>query len=453
MHETQTLARFAADLRLESVPSDVVAFARRLILDTVGVALGCARLPWSLAVYQPITALGGRPDATIVVHGDRVSVDNAAFANACFAHGFELDDVHSQAMTHPGVVVIPAALAVAEREGADGRACLGAVLAGYEVMLRIAWSVSPHLLARGHHSPPAAGPFGAAVAAGRLLGLDAAGLHSALGIASSHAAGLMEYTQGGGSVKRLHAGIPAHAGIRSALFAQAGITAPPAALEGVRGFCRVFVDECDLSRLTRDLGTLWLTPGTTMKAYSCNASIHPAIDALSELLRNHALQGGNLANVEVGVSKDHVVRVGAIREPQDVLGMQFSLPFSLALTTLRGGNGPAQYREENLRAPDLLDFARRVHVYEDAEAEKLRGHRYTAVVTVTTRSGASFSQRVTAAKGTPDRPLSVEEIHAKFRDLAGLNLPSPRVEELIARFEALDEEPNVAALMARTRAG
>ena len=196
-------------MKSADVQAEVRRRASMLVLDLIGCQIAGIQMPWSKRIHDtiaPLTAPGG---ASVVQYRDQLAPDGAAFINSAFAHSNESDDTHLKTPTHPGAVIIPAAMAVAESLDLDGQALLDAVIVGYEVMLRVSYSVSPHLIAQGHHPPPAVGPFGAAAAASRLMGLNVEETLNAMAIGGSHSAGLQEYTQTGGSVKRLHCAIPA----------------------------------------------------------------------------------------------------------------------------------------------------------------------------------------------------------------------------------------------------
>jgi 2-methylcitrate dehydratase PrpD len=448
-HEiTKRLAQFVYELRYEDIPAEVIAKAKSSILDQLGCQIAFAELPWSQQVYRTIMELGGRGESTIVGYGDKTSAENAAFVNSSFNHGHELDDTFFPIPTHPGAVIVPTALAVGEREAISGRDLLLAVVVGHEVMLRVGLGVARSLLWRGHHTPPAVGPFGAAAAAGRILRLAAEPFLHALGIAGSFAGGLLEYTRTGSSVKRIHCAIPAQAGIRAAYLARQGLTGPPTILEGEKGFCKVFVDAYNLDRIVERLGEEWTIMDVSIKGYDCCHLIHAPIEATRHVLAHHSIDPAAIERIVVRTSRQGKVHCGVIVEPEDVLGAQFSFAFSLALTILRGGNGFKHYVEEELRAPDLVQLARRVEVEEDEEFERMYPESFGGGVEISMQDGTSFSARVPYQKGHPRNPLTPSEIRAKFRRLARIaKLPSERAEKVISLVDGLEEVANVAHLL------
>src|SRR5208337_437183 len=198
--ETRQLARFAASLTSEQIPHHVRARAIDILIDQLGVELGCSHLPWAKQVRETCRRAGGTAEATVIRYGDRLPLAAAAFVNSTFGHSFEFDDANPLRHGHPGAELIPSLMAIAEREHRSGRDFLTAFVAAYEVRGHIGWAVSPDLLEQGGPQySTTCGPFGVATGAARLLGLDAEGIRDAIGIAGSYSGGLMQYDHGGGS--------------------------------------------------------------------------------------------------------------------------------------------------------------------------------------------------------------------------------------------------------------
>ena len=234
MNETTFLAEQAARLTYDDLPAVVGATAKLLLLDPLGGQLAFATLPWGKAAMRYTAAKQGAGRSTVAFYGLKANAEDAAFCNGVFGHGFEMDDVEMQTTSHPAVCVIPAVLAVGEQEASSGREVLCALVAGYETFLRFAHAADS-MRHRFFHSSSVSGAFGAAAAAGQLLGFDEAVMRDALAIATTQASGNTEYTCSGGTVKRTLGALGAYAGVRSALLAQAGITGSAQALRGGAG--------------------------------------------------------------------------------------------------------------------------------------------------------------------------------------------------------------------------
>jgi 2-methylcitrate dehydratase PrpD len=301
-----------------------------------------------------------------------VQAPSAALANGALAHAFELDALtRPGAGAHPGATVLPPALAVAQQAGVNGskrlggRALIAAFVAGNEAMIRIGRATGHTNEARGFHAPGTTGPFGAAVACGHLLGLDAGKMANALGIAGSLAGGLLEFARGdGGMVKRLHLGRASEAGVLAASLAQAGFTGPRTVLEGEFGFLRVFCTEFDEAALTRNLGHEYVTLSTVLKRYPVHATAHAAVRAVRDLQGEHRFAGGDVETITVTGNRRMIER-HAIAEPADLMLAQYSIPFCVALALFREARDPESYDESALADPQIRALTRRVRIVPD----------------------------------------------------------------------------------------
>jgi 2-methylcitrate dehydratase PrpD len=446
--ESAQLAAYAAEFRLADASAEVVRFAKRAVLDQLGCQIAGATLPWSLQFRDAVLSTGTGGDATVAYHGDRVSVDNAAFLNSAFGHGNEMDDASVRTPSHCGAVAVPAGIAVAEHVRSPGSRVLEAVIVGYEVMMRISYATEPQMRRRGHHSPTAIGPFGAAAAAAHLMGLDKSATLNALAIAGSHAAGLAEYTRGGGSVKRIHCAIATAAGVRSAIMAAHGITGPPAVLEGERGFCKVFAGESDVTQLTRGLGSVYLILETGFKRYSCAFITHTALEAMDAIVAREGIAPADIAAIVVGASADNVKHFyPGPYPPTNLVSAQFSMGYCLAQRLLRGGNGFWDWHAEDLGAPDLAALAARVTTVVDPIAEDERRDNMGTLVSVTTHDGRVFEERQRYSKGLPENPMSDAEFRDKFNGLAVPQLGGHVADEIAGLVENLADANDVSDLV------
>ncbi|MBL24819.1 MAG: hypothetical protein CMM48_13080 [Rhodospirillaceae bacterium] len=440
MNETRILADWVSGLKIEDIPDEVVEHAERFLLDNLGCQLAGATTPWSRQFYDVVkkTRSGGSGAATVSFYGDRLSPDDAAFLNATFNHANECDDTHLKSPTHPGQIAVPSAMAMAEYAGCDGDRLLLAVIAAYEVMIRISWSCAPYLIYRGHHPPVGVGPFGAATAGAIILGFDKQTALDCYGIAGSHSAGLIEYTKTGGSVKRIHAGIPTQGGVRATLFAEAGITGPASILEGEKGFCKVFAGDYDLTRLTDELGTRWHMLDNGLKPYACCHLIHFVFDAIDELRDQKDFGPDDLDELIVYTNSEPILsHIGSITEPTDILGAQFSLPFSTAMRIhhggrgMEGGNGFWDYLEVDVKNQALIETANKIKVMVAADRERYLTVDTGAGVVVKLKDGTEMESKLAHSWGLPENPLSDADLAAKFHYLNDPILPQGRAQQII----------------------
>lgn len=453
MNETKALADWAANLKLQDVPAQVQDYARCFILDNFGCQIAGATLPWSQTYYEVMKKTRSGSHATVAYFGDKMSPDDAAFLNSTFNHANETDDTHLKSPTHPGGIAVPAAMAMAEYARANGDKLLLAVIAAYEIQIRISWACSPFLIYRGHHPPVGVGPFGAAAAGAILMGLDAETTLNALAIAGSHSAGLIEYTKTGGSVKRIHSAIPTAAGVRAALFAHAGITGPHSILEGEKGFCKVFAGEYDLDRLTEGLGTRYHLLDNALKPYSCCHLIHAAFDALDNVRDRVPFAPEDVESVLVYTNSEPILsHIGSIIEPEDILGAQFSLPFSMAMRLhhggrgVNGGNGFWDYPKVDVKNPVLVKTARTVKcvVANNSEWERVdKG----AGIEVTLKDGRTLKEIVPYSKGLPENPMSPAEVEEKFCSLVDPIVPAGRSKQIIDAVNQVESIHNIDELV------
>ena len=457
MHETRTIAEWAIGLNLSEIPEEVKAHARRFILDNFGCQVAGATLPWSKDYREVITRTRSGNGATVAYYGDRLAPDDAAFLNSAFNHANETDDTHLKSPTHPGGIAVPAALALAEYAGGDGEKLLLAVIAAYEVQIRLSWACSPHLIYKGHHPPVGVGPFGAAIAGAIMKEFDLETTINALGIAGSHSAGLIEYTKTGGSVKRIHSAIPTQAGVRAALFAEIGITAPHTILEGEKGFCKVFAGEYDLTRLTDGLGETWHLLDNGLKPYSCCHLIHAAFDALDNIRDETPLRPEDVNAVRVATNSEPILsHIGSIMEPDDILGAQFSLPFSVAMRLhngnrgVQGGNGFWDYTDVDFKDSELLETARKVSVFVAEDDSEWSSVDKGAGVEVETKDGRVLKETVTFSKGLPENPMTQAEVEEKFRYLVDPVMPKgvpQAIVETVNEVESVQDINEIVKLL------
>lgn len=453
MHESRTLAEWVAGLRYEDVPDDVREHARRFILDNIGCQIAGATLPWSQSYYDVLRNTRSGSDATIAYFGDKLAVDEVAFINSAFNHANETDDTHLKSPTHPGNIAMPVSLAMAEYTHADGAKLMLGVIAAYEIHIRVSWACSPHLHYRGHHPPVACGPFGAAASASLLMGLSPEKTLNALAIAGSHSAGTMEYANSGGSMKRMHSGIPSQAGVRAALFADAGITGPHSVLEGEKGFCNVFAGKYDLTRLTGGLGTRYELTENALKPYSCCHVIHASLDTIDEIRDRVPIDPAEVKSIRVFMNSDRLqALVGTIIEPPDILGAQFSLPFSLAMRLhhggrgVHGGNGFWDYPYVDLKDPMLLATAQKIRCVVAENNEWARVDRCEGME-VEMNDGRRIQGNVPFSKGLPENPLSPAEVKEKFHSLVDPILPPGRPKQIVDAVDKLERIKNIDDLV------
>jgi 2-methylcitrate dehydratase PrpD len=438
-HETERLAAYAAALRYEDLPPAVVQRAKDCIIDAVATISYGAELPWSKIVIAYAQRYGAGGQSTILGTGGlKVNAPAAALANGALGHAFELDaTTEPNSGTHPSATLFTSALAVGQERGLTGRDLITAFVAGGEVMYRIGYATKHSNETRGFHAPGTTGPFGAAVAVGRLRQFDAAKMTNALGIAGSLACGLLEFASAGNGamVKRLHLGRAAESGVLAATLAGDGFTGPSTVLEGEFGFLRVYCNEWDLAALTRGLGTEFLTPNITMKRYACHMTAQNSIEATQDLRAEHKFSAADVISIAIA-GDERVATRNNIPAPEDKMMAQYSVPFSVALSLYRDARDPRSYDDTVVRDRSILDLASRI------KATKAVGQSRqdtTATVTIRLKDGREVSRAVSNFMGTPQRPLDQAELKEKFM-LLTRHLERSKMEAMFERLQHIESE-------------
>lgn len=414
---SRALADFLAGLA-GRVDGRLTALAVDRLVDTVGVIVHGSRQPWSRAVAAHALETGADGRSTLIGTGAARAPAMAALANGASAHAFELDDVHEEAISHPGAVVVPAALALAEELGASGDDLLEAIVVGYEAMGRAGIAVGPvsHML-RGFHPTSMSGVFGSAAAAGRLLGFNGARLNDAFGIAASLASGTVEFAASGGMAKRLHAGRAAEGGLLAALLACRGFEGAADGLAGRYGFCRVFTDAPRVELLTADLGSRWMIDEITTKPYAACSDIHPLIQAAIELREMHAIDPARVGWIEAeGPTK------AAVQNSMDgttsVMAAQYSAQFNIAAALLADPRDPATYAPERIADPRLAEMQARVRSLTAApEFDATYAWKIGGRVRIGLVDGTVLERSVHGQLGSMHDPLDSTRVDAKFAQL------------------------------------
>jgi 2-methylcitrate dehydratase PrpD len=415
--ETIRLADYAASMRYEDLPPHVIQRAKDCITDTVAVIVLGNTLPWSRIIcrYAQSIGLGGR-SRILGFQGPTLHAAAAALANGTLAHAFESDNLTKPgAGVHPGATLLPPGLAVAQQNGCSGRELITAVVAGFEVMYRIGYATKHSNERRGFHAPGTTGPFGAAVAAGVLLRLDASQMTNALGIAGSLAGGLMEFARSGtgAMVKRLHLGRASESGVVAASLAADGFTGPSSVLEGEAGFLKVFCTEWDVADLTRGLGSDYKTMNLCLKRFPVHMTAQTGVQAILELQQEHGFTGADVDRVTVA-GTERMATINNIADPADIMMAQYSIPFCIAIALFRDPRDPASFDEQALTDPAIRAMCSRVSVVVADPPAKVAG---ASIVTVQFKNGRSVSKQVEEFNGTPARPLDRAELKDKFMTL------------------------------------
>ncbi len=452
---TRGIAEFVSGLRYEAVPREVIERIKLLILDSIGCALYGASLPWSRILQETLQSVDATRDCALWGTSRRLSAPHAALVNGTQVQGFELDDVHRAGVLHVGAVVLPALLALTEKQHRlDGRDFLAAAVAGYEVGPRVGLCMGPEHIAQGWHSGATLGVFSAAAGASRALALDADRTVHALGIAGTQAAGLMA-AQYGAMVKRMHAGRASQSGLYGALLAENGFTGILDVLESrYGGYCTTFsrsTDRFDLAELTAGFGEVWQTMGVALKFYSCVGSNHTTLDAIRTLQERRPFGPEDVEQIVVHGSQATMDHVGWKYQPLGLTSAQLNLPFCVATLLLEGACFVEQFTEDIVADPRRMALAEKVSVQHDDAITRLGAKfRHKVRVEVRLKDGIPIETTVETPRGSENNFASAEDVIAKFKTLSRHALPAPQVDalcEATLHAEDLDDAAQIVRLM------
>jgi 2-methylcitrate dehydratase PrpD len=446
---SEQLAAFVAGVRADDVPDAVRTTAARWVLDWLGAAIAGLDSTPGRIMSQHTAAQPAGPASCIGMGAGRAT-QVAAFHNGAISHVVEMDDVHRAAVIHPAVVVVPAALAVAEQRGAPGRDFLTAVVLGYEVAIRVGESVGKTHYFHWHNSSTC-GVFGAAAAAGWLLGLDPERLTWALGNGGTQAGGLWEFIADGAMSKVLHTGRAAANGVLAAELGALGFTGARRILEGRQGFFAATAPDGDPTTVTAGLGDGWRLPGSSIKPYPSCRHTHAAVDAALALRREHGVTVDEVERIEIDAYQS-TIDLTDNPTPAHPYAAKFSVQYCVARALADGALRPADFADDRIAESRLSVLMLRSTVRLDPELDARCPRELPARVRLVLRDGRRVERLVLTAKGDPESPLSEAELTEKFLSLVAGSPYDDRAAELVRTITGLDGRPDVRGLLALDRA-
>jgi len=403
---TRVLAEWSVGCSYAEIPEPVRREGLRTFVNWLGCAVGGAdheTVDRAIAAVRPFS---GPEQASVLGRTERLDALHASLVNGISSHVLDYDDTHLKTIIHPAGPVASAALAVSELRPVSGSDLLAAMIVGVEVSCRIGNAVYPDHYDRGWHITGTTGVFGAAAAVGRILGLDPERMGWALGLAATQASGLREMF--GTMTKSFHPGRAAQNGAMSAFLAEAGYDSSDQALEAPRGFANVLSTKQDYREITEALGERWEAGLNTYKPFACGIVIHPAIDGCIQLSEELGERVGNVKEVHLR-AHPLVLELTGKPEPRTGLEGKFSIFHAAATALLRRDGSPSAFTDEAVRDPQVISLRERVKVTPDPEV-----HEASVEIRVILEDGSSLDRRVEHAIGSLERPLSDEQLNAKF---------------------------------------
>ena len=446
---SQRIARFYEEADLSAIPQRVIDHTKKVIVDWAGCGIGGANVDSTKMVKSVF--LENKGDCTVFC-GEKASVESAAFINGSASHALEMDDASYDAGGHPAVVIVSAAMAVAEAVNASGRDFLLSIIWGYDMMTRVGRGIIPdNAFDRGWHPTAICGIFGATVAASWLMKLDAAKTANALGIAGGFASGNLECYADGSLTKRLNPANAAMGGVNAARLAAAGYTGPKWVFEGKHGFFRSYTDDAKPERMLEHLDySDYPVEIAAFKPYACCRYNHAPIDSVLGLISDNGLKPDDIDKIIIDTCS---MAIRAVVEPRDikyvppnVVGAQFSLPYTAACAALFGDVSVSQFTDEKIADKGILDFAKKVEMVHTGEMDQYLPLIFAADVTIKTNDGAEYKRLTKFTKGDPENPMTEKETRDKYMALCQMTISEDRAAEIYDTIMDVDKLDSIKQL-------
>lgn len=447
MYLTERFAAFIAGTNYDDLPEQVVKEAKERIMDTLGAAIaGSVNWEYAAQLREACKKLGNG-DCGVIGGESCYPAAHAAMINATYAHSVELDDGHQNAGCHAGAVVVPTALTMAQSLGKSGKEFITAVALGYEVTYRIASHVNPAQINKGFHPSSNCGAYGAAAVAGKLMGLNKEQLANALGQAGMLASGTMEATKSGQRAKCVQVGNAAYNGILAACLAQADMEGCLTALEGPNGLFATQSENVDAEDVCRGLGKVYTIGDTYNKMYPSCRHAQPGIEAALDLGVEHGIDPDDVAAIRIGTHKVAYDLTGLIKEPKNSGEAKFSLAYGCAVALREHGFGVADLMEQSYTDSETLKLADRVTCEIDPNVQAFFPKKRGAKVRIELKNGMVYEKELYDLKGSPNNPVSTEELARKFMSSARAAMPEERAEKLLSTLRTVEQQAGMSDLV------
>lgn len=446
---TRTLSRYIEKIQYEDLPLSVVDTAKKLFMDFLAVSIaGFHRGPLAKVLYEEYWKKSSLPESTIIGSDNhKMSAIDAALMNGVSGHSLDLDDGHREAKGHPGVTVIPAVLALTERENLTGKDLILAMVVGYEIFIRLGKAANPYLFNKGFHTTGICGTLAAAAGTSKLLSLNSQQVESSLGIAGTQCSGLLSVTHTGQMIKPLNAGKAAQSGLLSSLLAARGAKGSENIIECEDGFLQAFAEKSDsIKKITDNLGEDFAINKCYIKLYPSCRHTHAAIDAALDLKRKY----GNNLNVKTIDSIEITTYPAAIKltkkdsMPTDEAGTRFNIGFAVCLALIEGKAGIDDFSEKSIKNQRIAELFKRVKIIEDAAFESKEKNIRGAKVKIKMKNDPiEYEKTVHLPKGEFENPASLDDVKNKFYNCAYRYYSEDEMENLINYILELDKIVNM----------
>jgi 2-methylcitrate dehydratase PrpD len=439
---TRQLASYLVNSSWSDVPANARYEAVRSVFNWVGCCLGGARHITSERAIAALAEFSGKPDATVLGRGEKLDIMHAALLNGITSHVLDYDDTDLKTIIHPAGPVASAILALGEKLNSSGEDFMHAFVLGVETECRIGKAVYPSHYERGFHITGTAGVFGAAAAAGKLLGLTEQQMTWALGIAATQSAGLKDMF--GTMCKPFHVGSAGQNGLKAALLAAKDYTSSNGAIEAKEGFAFTYSDEQDFSQIIDNLGGTFEVVRNTYKPFACGIVTHPIIDGCIQLRDENQLTADQIEKVSLKVNP-LVLKLTGKKTPQSGLEAKFSIYHASAAAIIRGSAGPNEFTDETVRNAEVIALRDKVTATVDNSVSEEE-----AFVVIRLNDGTVLSKHVEHAIGSIQRPMTTESLEKKFKGQALSALPEAQIDRIMAMCWKIESLKNVSDIARAT---
>ena len=441
MNTSQLLADFVAKLTYNEIPGHIARNVNFRILDLISSAAAghCVNREMSDVVFQVLQQQSPQGQSSLFFREEMLSASQAAFYNAFIANGADMDDGHMLANGHPGVTVIPPVLALGEWRCLSYRDMATAIVAGYEVYIRISKAIMPSHLRRGFNGTGTVGSIAAAVAAAKALKLGAEQIHAAMGLAATSASGLIELNETGQAMKPINPANAAYRGVLCALMAQAGAVGPDAPLDGKKGFFRAFADEVRLEEITEGLGAEFQMDSAYIKLYPACRHMHAMIDCAAAIRERENFSLSDIREIALYTYPMSDELTGVIKHPKNGAEAKFSLTYATAVALVTGGYSLDDLTDEAEKEAEIRNLIDKMEIVVDPTLENRGAMLRGAQLEVTLNSGENLSAYIEVPKGEKRSPVGPADMRRKLDTCAGKLLSDEQRENVFQASVNFDQ--------------
>lgn len=442
----QMMSEYLVELEYEDLPIEVIELSKMCVLDMVGVSMRGSILKHCRILAQYIKEIGGKEEATVIGYPFKTSCANAGLINGAIGHSLQMDDGEMSSIAHLGCEVIPAALAVGERENISGKDFLVSMVTGYEGSIRIGASVNPSHYKRGFSPNGTIGVFGAAISSGKALKLDVNAMTDAISSAAMQSAGLEQFARDGSMNKFLNTGHATQAGIQAALLAEKGFTGSHEILEGVKGFCRAYSDNYDIKKIYGDLGKVYKILDTYFKPYPTCRFTHPATDVILKIVNERET---NPSEIDEIVIKTYPVVINTTDNPDPTteVGATLSMQYAISTAIIYKKSTPDEFTEDKLSNVKIRELMKKIKLIDGGkELQKFAPEGSGAILKLKMKNGEVIEDKVQISKGEPKNQFSSEELIEKFKSLSLVVIKNNKADKIIETVDKLEKLKNIKGL-------